>query len=123
MSLDAAFQLLGLDRGIDDGSIDAEAKKAYRRLAVATHPDRCSAKDATERFQKLQVRRRGRAAGARGGLRGTLVGRLRGRAARGGSRGSQASLLEGKCGNLLKEACSFGGKARLMPLPLPCACR
>ena len=50
MSLDAAFQLLGLDRGMDDGSIDAEAKKAYRRLAQKAHPDKGGS---TEEFQRL----------------------------------------------------------------------
>ncbi|WOO84450.1 DnaJ subfamily B member 14 [Vanrija pseudolonga] len=33
---------------------DAEIRKAYRRLALAQHPDRCSAADATERFQRLE---------------------------------------------------------------------
>ena len=50
MSLDAAFKLLGLDRGMEDGSIDADAKKAYRRLAQKAHPDKGGS---TEEFQRL----------------------------------------------------------------------
>ena len=50
MSLDEAFSRLGMDRNMDDGSIDVEAKRAYRRLAQKAHPDKGGS---TEEFQRL----------------------------------------------------------------------
>ncbi|KAL1406874.1 Type I HSP40 co-chaperone [Vanrija albida] len=39
---------------VTPNATDAEIRKAYRRLALAQHPDRSSAADATARFQRLE---------------------------------------------------------------------
>ena len=43
------YELLGVERTADGTTI----KSAYRKLAVACHPDRCDAPDAMERFERL----------------------------------------------------------------------
>lgn len=39
--------------GVDKNATDEDLKRAYKKLALRYHPDRCKDKDATERFQEI----------------------------------------------------------------------
>jgi DnaJ family protein B protein 12 len=49
MSTDNLYQILGVPRDADDAAI----KKAYRKVALSLHPDKCQLHGAKEAFQKV----------------------------------------------------------------------
>ena len=69
MRLGEAREILGLTAD----STSEDARKAYRRLALTAHPDKSTAPDATEQFQRIQADWAGRRGGGRGrGRRGAV---------------------------------------------------
>ena len=69
MRLGEAREILGLTAD----STSEDARKAYRRLALTAHPDKSTAPDATEQFQRIQADWAGRRGGRRGrGRRGAV---------------------------------------------------